>query len=241
MEEDGLLSSKLGTGRMAVRDRHATRQGIPSQSVQAAEPELPPTPASSHLDRRAALEGDMAEGVADQTLRSHRPAPETPVAGPRPTVQGAPADQLPVQQAPMQRTAHEPVGQAPDTGAGRERASPARSSRRQGTSVASDAPLVGPPLPVPTLAAAPEPATVQYTIDSREALRQALQPRLVPSAVQAAPEDAGTQTASAAGPGGEKGGEDAPEEQDIESLARDVYRILRHRLLVERERELGRR
>jgi hypothetical protein len=73
-------------------------------------------------------------------------------------------------------------------------------------------------------------------------LRQALQPRIVPTVVQAAPEGGastssaeGTQQAStAAGPAGEA----AP---DIESLARDVYRILRRRLLVEQERELGRR
>ncbi|MFN2130402.1 MAG: hypothetical protein ACK2VD_07750, partial [Anaerolineae bacterium] len=79
-------------------------------------------------------------------------------------------------------------------------------------------------------------------VDRRALLRQALQPRIVPTVVQAAPEGGastssaeGTQQAStAAGPAGEA----AP---DIESLARDVYRILRRRLLVEQERELGRR
>jgi len=80
-------------------------------------------------------------------------------------------------------------------------------------------------------------------LDRRALLRQALQPRIVPTVVQAAPEGGastdnaeGTQQAStAAGPAGEGA---AP---DIESLARDVYRILRRRLLVEQERELGRR
>jgi hypothetical protein len=79
-------------------------------------------------------------------------------------------------------------------------------------------------------------------LDRRALLRQALQPRIVPTVVQAAPEDGPSgatgadaqQASTAAGPAGEA----AP---DIESLARDVYRILRRRLLVEQERELGRR
>jgi hypothetical protein len=81
------------------------------------------------------------------------------------------------------------------------------------------------------------PARVQRSIDSREALRQALQPRIVPRVVQAAPQEAEAQT--------EDTGEIAEQEgdqsgQNLDALARDVYRIIRRRLLVERERELGR-
>ena len=84
---------------------------------------------------------------------------------------------------------------------------------------------------------ATRPALVQRSIDSREALRQALQPRMVPSVVQTAPQEAEAQT--------EDTGETPEEEsdqagQDLDALARDVYRIIRRRLLVERERELGR-
>jgi len=77
--------------------------------------------------------------------------------------------------------------------------------------------------------------------DRRTLLRRALQPRIVPTVVQAAPAD-GAQGAGAAGQGAAAAA--APEEEgepDVESLARDVYRILRRRLLVERERDLGAR
>jgi hypothetical protein len=79
-------------------------------------------------------------------------------------------------------------------------------------------------------------ALVQRSIDSREALRQALQPRMVPSVVQTAPQEAEAQTEDT----GETPEESGQVGQDLDALARDVYRIIRRRLLVERERELGR-
>jgi hypothetical protein len=74
--------------------------------------------------------------------------------------------------------------------------------------------------------------------DRRTLLRQALQPRIVPTVVQAAPAD-GTQGAGAAGQGAAAAAPEEEGEPDVELLARDVYRILRRRLLVERERDLG--
>jgi hypothetical protein len=77
--------------------------------------------------------------------------------------------------------------------------------------------------------------------DRRALLRQAMQPRIVPAVVQAAPAD-GTQTGSSTRSAAQSAA--VPEEgegPDVESLARDVYRILRRRLLVERERDLGAR
>jgi hypothetical protein len=96
--------------------------------------------------------------------------------------------------------------------------------------------------PVLTSPSAPSPATVQRTIDSREALRQALQPRVVPAVVQAAPAEGGTSAAREnAGPVASTSQERGTQEgEDIEALARDVYRLLRRRLLIERERGQGR-
>ncbi len=77
--------------------------------------------------------------------------------------------------------------------------------------------------------------------DRRMLLRQAMQPRIVPTVVQAAPAD-GTPTAGtteAAPQAAAVGAPEGAEGPDVESLARDVYRILRRRLLVERERDLG--
>jgi hypothetical protein len=58
----------------------------------------------------------------------------------------------------------------------------------------------------------------------------------VPSTVQTAPQEAEAQ-AEDTGEVSEEGDEAG---QDLDALARDVYRIIRRRLLVERERELGR-
>lgn len=85
---------------------------------------------------------------------------------------------------------------------------------------------------------------VQHAIDSREALRQALQPRLVPHVVQAAPAEGAPTAEASAGESDAAGSQETPGEQEpgenVDLLARQVYRILRRRLLVERERDLGR-
>ena len=84
---------------------------------------------------------------------------------------------------------------------------------------------------------ATEPLIVQRTVRGPQDLRQILQPTLRPTVVQAAPE-ATTETATEATSTQEAGGEE--EKQDIDVLAREVYRIIRRRLTVERERERGR-
>jgi len=90
-----------------------------------------------------------------------------------------------------------------------------------------------------TADAEPTPDVVQQHVDQREALRQALQPRIVPTVVQRAVEERETEPTLSAGAetGSEAEGEQGP---NIEALAKDVYRILRKKLLVERERDLGR-
>ena len=97
--------------------------------------------------------------------------------------------------------------------------------------VSADAPPVEGYEPVPDL--------VQQHVDQREALRQAMQPRIVPAVVQRAVEERETEQTSSAGAetGAEAEGEQGP---NIEALAKDVYRILRKKLQVERERDPGR-
>jgi hypothetical protein len=79
-------------------------------------------------------------------------------------------------------------------------------------------------------------------MDRREALRQVFQPRIVPVTVQASRQEpgagggAGAAETSAPAAGAEQG-EQGP---DVDALAREVYQILRRRLQVERERDLGR-
>jgi len=83
------------------------------------------------------------------------------------------------------------------------------------------------------------PDLVQQHVDRREALRQALQPRIVPTVVQRAVEEGETEQTSSSG--AEAGPEtEAGQGPNVEALARDVYRILKKRLLVERERDPGR-
>jgi hypothetical protein len=78
--------------------------------------------------------------------------------------------------------------------------------------------------------------TVQRTVRSSQDLRRLLQPTMEGAIVQtaeAAPEQAAL-PAPAEGAGSPQAG------QDLESLAREVYRIVRRRLAVERERDRGR-
>ena len=102
---------------------------------------------------------------------------------------------------------------------------------------AGEPPFEVPPTVEPTLGPAvavarPGPVVVQRAVSSTQDLRQALQPMLTHSVVQTAPE------VPAAGPAPEAQEEKSEGEgQDIESLAREVYRLVRHRLAIERERE----
>jgi hypothetical protein len=84
--------------------------------------------------------------------------------------------------------------------------------------------------------------TEQPPVDRREALRRAFQPRVVPVTVQAVREEpaasGGTGAAAESAPG--ESVAQGEQEPDIDALARDVYHILRRRLQVERERDLGR-
>lgn len=78
--------------------------------------------------------------------------------------------------------------------------------------------------------------TVQRTVRSSQDLQRLLQPTMEGAIVQtaeAAPEQAAP-PAPAEGAGSPQAG------QDLESLAREVYRIVRRRLAVERERDRGR-
>jgi len=78
-------------------------------------------------------------------------------------------------------------------------------------------------------------------LDRREALRRVFQPRMVPVTVQASREEPGAGDTPGAGAAGTSTpGESAEQEPDIDALAREVYQILRRRLQVERERDLGR-
>jgi hypothetical protein len=84
-----------------------------------------------------------------------------------------------------------------------------------------------------------EVAAIQRAVFGPQDLRQAMQPRLAPVAVPTvvqmpASAPAGEEATSAAEEGGRGEG------QDLESLARQVYRIIRRRIAVERERERGR-
>jgi hypothetical protein len=76
---------------------------------------------------------------------------------------------------------------------------------------------------------------VQRTVATLPDLRQALQPTLAPTDVQAArPGEVAT------GPATEETAGEGAGSQDVEAMAQEVYRIIRRRLAVERERERGR-
>jgi hypothetical protein len=73
--------------------------------------------------------------------------------------------------------------------------------------------------------------TVQRTVRSSQDLQRLLQPTVARAIVhpEQAPSPAAAEEAESAQAG-----------QDLESLAREVYRIVRRRLAVERERDQGR-
>lgn len=106
-------------------------------------------------------------------------------------------------------------------------------------------PEQGIPRPIPSAVSPIAPATsrmvtVQRTIRDAQDLVRVSQPALVPATIQTAAEIL-VQPAEAAPPAAattdEQGGAQA---QDIESISRQVYQIIRRRLAIERERDIGR-
>ncbi|MBN1934506.1 MAG: hypothetical protein JW934_07560 [Anaerolineae bacterium] len=79
--------------------------------------------------------------------------------------------------------------------------------------------------------------TVQRTVRDEQDLVQAFQPVLAPATVQTASEILAQPAAAAPQAAGEQ---ERGQAQDIESLSRQVYQIIRRRLTVERERDRGR-
>ena len=207
----------------------------------APRPQPPgPRPLSPRTDVPRQQPPVGAASLAREIAARHRPVPLTSLGhavGPaRPTA--------PVQRAPPDQATAAPTDalvQAPRI----EVASPVRSTA-PAERTPSEATAMPHGLPAPEerepsagrtqprapLPAGPGPVTVQRAISSREALRQVMQPRLVPAMVQTAPAEGDTATERA----GADQESDAQQAPNVDTLARDVYRILRRRLLVERER-----
>jgi hypothetical protein len=201
-------------GRMSAQE--------PERSASVPQPKLP----------SPALTPPAAPGIQREMEPETAPVvePESEI-GPEPVV--------PVSEVPPPMRARVPAVQR------REDTEPTRVQPVQ----RGPEPAVAPPAPglpeavsagVPTVEE-PEltPDLVQQHVDRREALRQALKPRIVPTVVQRAVEERETEQASSSGA---EAGPETEEGQgpNIEALARDVYRILKKRLLVERERDPGR-
>lgn len=238
--EQGGMATDVHRAAAAEVEREGPPTALPAAPRGRAE--SAPSPA---VDGRAVRAQPAAPAAGERPVG--RPVDQTSAPG-RPAVQELAPQESAVAGPAVQRSpAKEPALEK------REVASPAQAER-----VARDRPLpsrAGPP-PVEHSAepqnASAVAARVQREaetegagegeLDRRSRLRQAMQPRIVPTVVQAAPADtaqAASPTAAAATPGAAAGGPEEAEEPDVESLARDVYRILRRRLLVERERDLG--
>ena len=221
----------------------------PSGERRSAEPREPargqlrqtvPEPPQAR-EREAGRELPPAGVPAAPSKVPHEPALPTGTGGRPVQAQRAtrPASGLPVEEPAVEKPAAEkPLPAAKDTA--REQAAAGRADAGEVAARGAEAQEAG--------AAA---ARIQRAVgaqgareaepDRRTLLRQALQPRIVPTVVQAAPAD-GAQGAGAAGQEAQAAAaSEAEGEPDVESLARDVYRILRRRLLVERERDLGAR
>ncbi len=96
--------------------------------------------------------------------------------------------------------------------------------------------------PIPSAVSPIAPAasgthTVQRTIRDAQDLAQVLQPSLSPMVVQTAPEILAQPAEAAPAASGEQAGGQA---HDLEAISRQVYQIIRRRMVVERERERGR-
>lgn len=188
-----------------------------------------------------------------EVIEPGQAVPESTTRGPPPALYAS--------HAPVQRAVTEPEEGFRDTASTAAAASDAREPAVPPSADAHGAPIAQPHPPGAAAAgdaqrpASPAPgetsqpvsvrtalqaAMEQPAADRREMLREALQPRVVPATVQAAPADGGTGSAA------EQQAPDTPQAEgeergpDVEALARDVYRILRRRLLVERERQAGR-
>ena len=79
---------------------------------------------------------------------------------------------------------------------------------------------------------------IQRAVSGPQDLRQALEPRLLPVAGPPAVQTQAASPAEDTGAAGEEQGQGGG--QELEAMAQEVYRIIRRRLTVERERERGR-
>ena len=240
----------------SIGERPHRAEVIPTAAPESTA-ESPVMPAPSLEPQEAVRPGRGPAELAQRTVARHRRSIET-FGYPFDSAQDRPSRQSPAR--PTSAVESEPASRpSPTTSpvqrppARRETAPPpmppvvSRATRERPTPVMPFGPPSGklpsgelsfevPPATEPAAAVTkPGPVIVQRMVSSRQDLRQALQPTLAPIVVQAAPE------APAAGPAPEtreKKGEG--ESQDLESLAREVYRLVRRRLTIERERERGR-
>lgn len=183
-----------------------------------------PLPAASWIGVARAPMPLAGRGVAQRreeaggTAPPGAAAPEEQAAGPGHPLAGtlpaaASAGEMPGEAVPAAGRGERPPGKGPP--AAPQRDSPIAAQRAAGAA--------------PELRGLSQPEQIQA---------QVIQPRLVPFVVQAAAADAPEQGAAAAPPAREE--ERQAPEQDLESVAQEVYRVIRRRLAVEREREQGR-
>ncbi len=253
--ESALPASGEPAGPISLPEAQETREEYTEASVTAPqpapeEPEMSPEfaqaqavparmPPQDQVPPPLVRTGNLGREIAAR----HRPRAVDAPSLPAPAVQRAPEREDPTSPAPESRgvpVVERESSPVPQPGT-RVRGTPDRPQTPPVDRAEPEAPTAPPepsaderPTP-PVLSHLPEPAAGQRAMDSRQMLRQALQPRIVPAVVQATPAEAETEQSSAdTAPGPDQEG------PDVEALARDVYRILRRRLLVECERDLGR-
>jgi hypothetical protein len=109
-----------------------------------------------------------------------------------------------------------------------------------GEGLSRERPRAGPPRgsPIAVQRAAGTAPELRELSRPEQIQSQAIQPRLVPFVVQAAADDAPEQGTAPAPPAQEE--QRQTPGQDLESVAQEVYRVIRRRLAIEREREQGR-
>ena len=208
---------------------------VPSQVRAVPEPMLP-------MQRELGVTDQAQPTIAREIVERHRPArprvtpPSMPLARPA-AIQRKEQEPSPVQ-AGVDLIEEVPWAQGPIPF---QEASVSDGPFPAGR--ADSAPSVHKEEGEPSSAPLPGTILVQRSVRTPQDLRRVLQPSLKPMAVQTATaetESSSQQQAPAAGV------ESAPEEgatqseEDIESLAQEVYRIIRRRLAVESERERGR-
>ncbi|MBN1643162.1 MAG: hypothetical protein JXA09_18155 [Anaerolineae bacterium] len=231
----GGVEAPVGRSRPAAPDRgspQAPGAGVPPSG------DLGPEIAARYLRRPGPAPRAPLQRAPDETARppggTGEPAARTP---------GEPPSRDAWQGAIQAEQAREPPRQAGPTAEGGPVPGVRPIPEPRGAPIAHAALDGRTPLPAAPGGVTPGPAPVERAAgqDRREALRRAFQPRVVPVVVQAAREEPGE--ADGAGAAGEStAGEDTEQGEqapDIDALAREVYQILRRRLQVERERDLG--